>query len=132
MTETTASAAGSISASKADNTGGSTTATVPGTQSTAATEDLAAKERASEAESSPDESLQTTMTKVKEQVVEHTAAEIKATATVTATTTTKDEGEGLSSVDEKSSHSTDDGMKTEPLNEKKDQIHTDKTHCAEG
>ena len=107
--------------------------TVPGTQSTAATEDLAAKERATEAESSPDESLQTTMTKVKEQVVEHTVEEIKATATVTATTTTtKVEGEGLSSVVEKSRHSTDGGMKTEPLNEKKDQIHTDKTHCAEG
>ena len=125
-----------VSATKADSTGGSTTMTVPGTHSTATEEELAVKEADTEAESRPEESSQRTTASVQEPIGRQTKEEIQATATLTATTTTtttmKEKDEGLSSAEEKTSYATDDGMKTEDLDQKKDQTHTDKAQCLEG
>lgn len=107
---------------------------VPGTHSTAAKQEPAVKEADTEAKSTPDKSLQGTTTDVKEPIGRHTKEEIQATPTLadTTTTTTKVEDEGLSSVDVKTSRATDGGVKTEHLDEKKDQMPTDKAQCAEG
>ena len=124
-----------VSATKADSTGGSTTMTVPGTHSTATEEELrAVKEAGTEAESRPEESSLRTTASVKEPIGRQTKEEIQATATLTATTTTttKEKDKGLSSAEEKTSYATDDGMKTEDFDQKKDQTHTDKAQCLEG